>query len=235
MDRAGDAARIVVEDSGTGISPELLPHVFERFRQAECPTRRAHGGLGLGLSIVHHLVELHRGTVKAESPGVGRGAVFTVTLPLISSAGWSAITLDRRKPRKLAPADPAALDGVRVLVVDDDLDACELLETALREAGAVVCAVTSAHAALAAVESFHPDLLLSDIGMPEEDGYTLIRRVRALESAQGGHVPAVALTAFASQVDREQALALGFDEHLAKPTSPSELSQTLARLLKRAA
>jgi signal transduction histidine kinase/CheY-like chemotaxis protein len=233
MEREGARVRIVVEDTGPGIPPELLPHVFERFRQAECPTRRAHGGLGLGLSIVHHLVDLHGGTVKAESPGDGRGAVFTVTLPLISVR--SAITLDRRMARSLAPSGSAALDGVRVLVVDDDPDARELLETALREAGASVRAVSSVQAALEALESFHPDLLLSDIGMPEEDGYALIRRLRARESAEGGHVPAVALTAFASQADREQALALGFEEHLTKPTSPCELSRTVARLLKRAA
>lgn len=234
MKRAGASAQIVVEDSGPGIAPELLPHVFERFRQAECSTRRAHGGLGLGLSIVHHLVELHGGAVTAESPGGGRGAVFTVTLPLVS-VGRSAITLERRRGRKLGYPGSASLDGARVLVVDDDPDACELLDTALQEAGATVRAVTSARAALEALESFHPDVLLSDIGMPEEDGYALIRRIRARESAEGGHVPAVALTAFASQSDREQALALGFEEHLAKPTSPSELSRTVARLLKRAA
>jgi CheY-like chemotaxis protein len=128
-----------------------------------------------------------------------------------------------------------ALDGIRVLVVDDDLDACELLETALRESGAEVHAVHSVRSALAELATFHPDLLLSDIGMPEEDGYALIRQVRELESASGGHVAAVALTAFASQSDREQALALGFEEHLAKPTSPSELSRTVARLVRKAA
>ncbi|MFS8070962.1 MAG: response regulator, partial [Byssovorax sp.] len=130
---------------------------------------------------------------------------------------------------------PAALDGVRVLVVDDDRDAGELLEMTLRESGASVRAVHSVRAALEALESFHPDLLLSDIAMPEEDGYSLIRRVRAREAAEGDHVPAIALTAFASQADREQALALGFDEHLSKPTSPSELSRAVARLLRPAA
>jgi PAS domain S-box-containing protein len=234
IERRGTTARLVVEDTGAGISPEFLPYVFDRFRQAESATRRVHGGMGLGLAIVRHLVELHGGTVTAESPGEGRGARFTVMLPLISVVR-SAITLDRRRIKKGAPSAPVPLDGVRVLVVDDDLDACELLETALQETGASVRAVHSVRAALEELESFHPDLLLSDIGMPEEDGYSLIRQVRARESATGGHVPAVALTAFASQPDREQALALGFEEHLAKPTSPSELSRMVARLVKRAA
>ena len=233
IEREGISARIVVEDSGVGISPEFLPHVFERFRQEESTTRRAHGGLGLGLAIVRHLVELHGGSVAAESPGALGGATFTVILPLISVVR-SAITVDRRRLKRSGPSGPVPLDGVRVLVVDDDLDACELLETALHDSGAEVRAVHSVRAALAELSSFHPDLLLSDIGMPEEDGYALIRQVRARESTAGGHVPAVALTAFASQSDREQALALGFEEHLAKPTSPSELARTVARLVGRA-
>jgi PAS domain S-box-containing protein len=234
VERQGITARIIVKDDGLGISPEFLPQVFDRFRQAEGTTRRSHGGLGLGLAIVRHLVELHGGTVKAESPGEGRGATFTVTLPLISVVR-SAITLDRRQARKNAFKAPVTLDGVRVLVVDDDPDACELLEAALHDSGADVHTVQSARAALEELESFHPDLLLSDLGMPEEDGYALIRRVRARESTRGGHLPAVALSAFASQSDRAQALALGFEEHLAKPTSPSELATTVARLLGRAA
>jgi PAS domain S-box-containing protein len=234
IERRGISARVVVEDSGEGISPEFLPHVFDRFRQQESTTRRAHGGLGLGLAIVRHLVELHGGTVNAESLGLGRGATFTVTLPLVSVVR-SAITVNRRRIKGGAPTAPVTLDGIRVLVVDDDLDACELLETALRDSGAEVHAVHSVRSALAELATFHPDLLLSDIGMPEEDGYALIRQVRELESASGGHVAAVALTAFASQSDREQALALGFEEHLAKPTSPSELSRTVARLVRKAA
>jgi CheY-like chemotaxis protein len=136
---------------------------------------------------------------------------------------------------KRAPSAPVELRGVRILMVDDDPDACEMLKTALRKFGADVRAVHSVSAALEELESFRPNLLLSDIGMPEEDGYALIRRVRERESIDGGHMPAVALTAFASQADREQALALGFEEHLAKPTSPSELARTVARLLGRIA
>jgi PAS domain S-box-containing protein len=234
IDRRGIAARLSVTDSGAGISPEFLPYVFDRFRQAESTTQRAHGGLGLGLAIVRHLVELHGGAVTATSPGVGQGATFTVTLPLISVVR-SAITLDRRRGRWAPSRTPVALHGIRVLVVDDDLDACQLLETALQDSGASVRAVHSVRAALTELDSFHPDLLLSDIGMPEEDGYALIREVREREHTRGGHLPAVALTAFASQSDREEALALGFEEHLAKPTSPSELSRTVARLVGRAA
>ena len=231
LDRRGAAARLVIEDSGRGISAEFLPHVFERFRQADSTARRSHGGLGLGLSIVRHLVELHGGEVIAESPGEDRGATFTVTLPLLEGEKRT-LAPRSRKTARAAAGIPAALSGVRVLVVDDDHDACELLELGLRESGASVRAVHSVRDALEALESFRPDLLLSDIAMPEEDGYSLIRRIRARESAAGDHVPAIALTAFASQADREQALALGFDEHLAKPTSPSDLSRTVARLLR---
>ena len=231
--RDGPSARIIVEDSGIGIAPEFVSQVFDRFRQAESTTRRAHGGLGLGLSIVRHIVEMHGGAVKAESPGVGRGATFTVTLPLISSA-CHAVRSDRLKSKSRSTAAPVELNGVRVLVVDDDPDARELLESALHESGADVRAVPSVRAALVELPRFLPDLILSDIGMPEEDGYALIRQVRARERAEGGHVPAVALTAFASQADREQALALGFEEHLTKPTSPAELARTVARLVGKA-
>ncbi len=182
-------------------------------------------------SIVRHLVELHGGEVIAESPGEDRGATFTVTLPLLEGEKRT-LAPRSRKTGRAAAGIPAALTGVRVLVVDDDRDACELLELGLRESGASVRAVHSVRDALEALESFRPDLLLSDIAMPEEDGYSLIRRIRARESAAGDHVPAIALTAFASQADREQALALGFDEHLAKPTSPSDLSKTVAKLLR---
>jgi PAS domain S-box-containing protein len=228
------SARIVVEDSGRGISPEFLPQVFERFRQANGGGSRRLGGLGLGLAIVRHLVEEHGGTVTAASPGEGRGATFTVTLPLVSG-GPRAVTAERGRP---APRDPGAsvsLAGVRVLVVDDDPDACELLEVVLRERGAVVRAVHSAREALDELSSFRPNLLLSDIGMPDEDGYDLIRQVRARESAEGGHLPAVALTGFASSADGEQARALGFEAHLAKPASPGELTRMVAILVGRAA
>jgi PAS domain S-box-containing protein len=234
LEREGTTARIIVEDTGRGISPEFLPHVFDRFRQAESTTMRSQGGLGLGLAIVRHLVELHGGTVKAESLGENRGATFTVTLRLISGERRAVAAERRRTPRDGSSA-PVVLDGVRVLVVDDDRDTCELLETVLRGWGAYVRSVPSARAALDELASFSPHLLMSDIGMPEVDGYALIRNVRTRESAEGGHVPALALTAFASQADREQALASGFDAHIAKPASPGDLVTTVAGLVGRAA
>ncbi|MFS8070335.1 MAG: ATP-binding protein, partial [Byssovorax sp.] len=233
LEREGATVRIVVEDSGRGISPELLPHVFERFRQAESATKRSHGGLGLGLAIVRHLVEQHQGTVTAESQGEGRGSTFTVTLPVVRPL-VSAVTVEPRRAAKDASPGLVSLAGVRVLVVDDDPDARELLETALHESGADVHTAPSVSIAIEELSSFHPHLLLSDIGMPEEDGYGLIRRLRAREAAEGGHVPAIALTAFASQAEREQAIALGFDEHVTKPASPWELVRTVARLVGRA-
>jgi len=238
LERDGATVRIVVEDSGCGISPEFLPHVFDRFRQADSTTTRSHGGLGLGLSIVHHLVALHGGTVTAESAGENHGATFTVTLPLLVETNRIPAARSPRAPTSSAPTltpTPAlirmALDGVRVLMVDDDPDACELLTTVLLDAGAEVRAAHSTREALRELVSFSPHLLLSDIGMPGEDGYALLRQVRARESTEGGHVPAVALTAFASLADREEALSLGFEEHIAKPVSTAELIRTVATLV----
>ncbi len=224
-------ARIVVEDDGSGMAPDLVPHVFERFLQAESGTTRRQGGLGLGLSIVRHLVELHGGTVTAESPGEGRGSTFTVTLPLVDTEPLAVTPLRARARRGEAPV---ALDGVRILVVDDDPDARDLLNLMLCEAGATVHTVPSARAALDALGSFDPQLLLSDLAMPDEDGQALIREVRAREDPGTGHLPAVALTAFASYADREQALALGFDAYFAKPASLHDLTRMLACLVGRA-
>ena len=233
LERDGEAVKLTVEDSGRGISPEFLPHVFERFRQAESTTRRSHGGLGIGLSIVHHLVGLHGGTVTATSRGESQGATFAVTLPLAIAAPPSAAQRARMS-RPTPTSTDTALVGARVLVVDDDPDTCELLTMVLRDAGAEAKAVTSARDAWREIASFQPDLLVSDIGMPGDDGYALIRQVREREAAEGGHVPAVALTAFASRADREQALSLGFEEHIAKPVSPADLMRTAAKLLRRA-
>jgi CheY-like chemotaxis protein len=234
LKRERTAAMIQVEDTGCGISPELLPHVFDRFRQAASVTTRSHGGLGLGLTIVCHLVGLHGGTVKAESQGQGRGATFTVTLPLVS-AECSVVAVESRKIPWDGSSIPVVLDGVRVLLVDDEGDARELIEAVLRASGADVHATQSARGALVELEAFGPHVLLSDIGMPEEDGYTLIRKVRAHESTGSGHVQAVALTAFASQMDCEQAITSGFDAHIAKPASPGDLVRTVAMLVGRAA
>jgi PAS domain S-box-containing protein len=235
LERAGAAARITVADSGCGISPDLLPYVFDRFRQAEGCTTRRHGGLGLGLAIVRHLVEAHGGTVTAESPGEGRGATFTVTLPLANAEGRTARAERVEEAQSVRPASaPAsALEGVRVLVVDDDPDACDLLQAVLHTEGADVHAVGSARAALDHIAAFHPDVLLSDIGMPGEDGYSLIRRVRALKPEQGGTVPAVALTAYARAEDRMKAILAGFQHHVAKPVEPAELITMVASLAAR--
>jgi signal transduction histidine kinase/CheY-like chemotaxis protein len=226
--REGPVAKVVVEDSGCGISAAFLPHVFERFRQAESAYARPHGGLGLGLAIVFHIVALHGGTVRAKSPGEGLGATFTITLPLVGAA-----TAERGDASPARPEGRFAIEGVRVLVVDDDTDARELFEVALRASGAEVRSVGSAAAALVELDSFAAHLLVSDIGMPGEDGYALLRRLRAREPPGGAHLPAIALTAFAGPTDRAQAIDAGFEVHLAKPVTPSALVEEVAKLAGR--
>jgi signal transduction histidine kinase len=213
-----------VSDTGRGIPPAFLPHVFERFRQADGSSTRSAGGLGLGLAIVRHLVELHGGRVEAASDGDGAGAAFTVTLPLARDAqvatGASVAAADR------APN----LDGIRVLIVEDDDDTREGIALVLSEAGARVSAVGSASEALAALDASPADVMLCDIGLPGEDGYNLIRQVRALETTTGRSMPAAALTAYAQTRDRDRALEAGFQNHLAKPVNPPELLREVARL-----
>lgn len=226
-------AQIQVSDTGKGISAEFLPHVFEYFRQADSSTTRTQGGLGLGLAIVRHLVELHGGTVSASSSGVGQGATFTVTLPLkiertqLKDSEQVLLTVDSAQMLN----NPSVLEGKRVLVVDDDTDTRDFYMTVLEQCGASVTAAASVSDALEALKRQHPDVLVSDIGMPGEDGYTLIGKVRALESAGGRHLPAVALTAYAREVDRQQAIAAGFQEHLPKPVEPAELVAVVAHLV----
>ena len=238
LEQLDGRARIVVRDTGIGISPEALPHVFERFHQANSSNTREHGGLGLGLAIVRHLVESHGGSVYAESPGEGLGAVFTVELPLTAApepppapprpelfSEQSRLTADRE-----LFVDPRALEGVRVLLVEDEWDTREFLKTVLEGCGAMVTEAGSAAEAFAALESTKPDVLVSDIGMPGENGYELIRRVRALPAERGGRVPAAALTAYAGPKDRRRALLAGFHTHLAKPVEPDELLAVVASL-----
>jgi PAS domain S-box-containing protein len=244
VERLPAYVRIAVSDTGEGIGPEFLPHVFERFRQGDGSTTRRHGGLGLGLSIVRYLVEAHGGAVHAHSAGLGHGATFTVDLPLADPQAQTRFGEARgaESIARRAATDgggegdvPPALVGVRVLVVDDDGDALALLALLLENNGAEVLAVGTASAALEALGRFRPDVIVSDIGMPGGDGFELLKRVRALDRSRGGAVPALALTAYASEVDRERALAAGFHQHLAKPADPQELIASIAALAGRAA
>jgi signal transduction histidine kinase len=224
--RGAATVDIVVADTGAGIPADVLPHVFERFRQADSTSTRAHGGLGLGLAIVRHLVELHGGRVVAESPGENRGATFRVTLPVESAT--TAPTAETRVP--LRAAGVVRLDGRRVLVVDDDRDTLEMLCALLAQAGADVRAAGSVREALDTFAAWRPDVLVTDIGMPGEDGHALIRTLRERERAGDGALPAIALTAYARPEDRAAALAAGFDVHVAKPIDPSALLALLAHL-----
>ena len=239
LTRADAHLEVCVTDDGEGISPEFLPHVFDRFRQADSTTTRRHGGLGLGLSIVKQLVELHGGTIRATSPGVGQGATFTVTLPRTPVRQEPEPDGEPRHARADVDASAsheacAALAGVRVLVVDDEPDARALVERLLSDCEAAVMTAASASEALGVMRRERPDIMVSDIGMPGEDGYSLIRKVRALEPAEGGDVLAVALTAYARSEDRTRAMEAGFQTHVAKPVEPAELVAVVAALARRA-
>jgi PAS domain S-box-containing protein len=233
--RAGSEAVLTVSDTGRGMSPGLLPRVFDRFRQGESGTMRSHGGLGLGLSITRQIVELHGGTIRADSSGEGRGATFTVALPL--EALQAARPRRAAAPARLNGPDRAAaarrLENVDVLVVDDDAETREVLKIALGFEGARVTTAPSVVDAVAAIERRWPDVLVSDIGMPGEDGYDLIRRVRRLEAVQGRHLPAIALTAYAAAEDRSRTLHAGYDRHVAKPVEAAAVAPLIASLLPR--
>ncbi len=230
-------ARLVVRDTGRGIDPEVLPRLFEPFRQAEEPATRRHAGLGLGLAIVRHLVELHGGTVTAASEGKGRGATFTVELPLATSASPPPRTPPQAQPalaggEGLEPSE-TLLAGLRVLVVDDERDARDLLTAVLQQHGAEATAAASAREALEAIAQAPPDVLVADIAMPDEDGYLLLEQVRALPPERGGRIPAIAVTAYARAEDTRRALAAGFQVHLAKPLDPAVLALTVAQVAGR--
>ncbi|MBA3547303.1 MAG: response regulator [Nannocystis sp.] len=228
--RQDASLEITVADTGVGIATDFQPHVFERFRQANGATTRSHGGLGLGLSIVRQLVELHGGTVSVCSEGVGRGASFTVRLPLGQDDASSASPALPQSTDSKAITCPPELHGLRVLVVDDEVDTREMLRALLEQCGAQVVLADSAAEALRLFTSRPPDLLLSDIGMPGEDGYSLIARLRTLPPESGGKVAAVALTAYARTEDRTRALLAGFNNHVAKPVEPLELLAVVASL-----
>jgi PAS domain S-box-containing protein len=218
-----------IADNGQGIRADFLPHVFERFRQADSSTTRAHGGLGLGLAIVRHLVEIHGGSVHANSEGEGRGATFTVTLPLLSSDGLIAADAPKTSSDQLQTQPE--LNGVHVLLVDDDAGTRELISAALNERQARVTAVASAQEALSEIKRARPDVLVSDIAMPVQDGYQLIEEIRALELGQAKTLPAVAITAYAREEDRRRALAAGYQSYLPKPIEPAELIAVVAELM----
>jgi signal transduction histidine kinase/ActR/RegA family two-component response regulator len=233
--RADSHVVIEVSDDGAGIRPEFLPYVFDRFRQADMSSTRRHGGLGLGLSIVRNLVELHGGVISAESAGDGQGSTFTVKLPLAGSRESRACA-ERERPEPAAErraACPDRLDGVRVLVVDDEPDTREMLRVMLGQCGAEVTEASSAREALELFERASPDVVVSDIGMPGEDGYELMRKVRALPAGGGERVPAVALTAYARTEDRLQALRAGYQMHVPKPVEMAELTAVIVSLVGR--
>lgn len=233
VQKAGDSVEVSVRDDGQGIDPEFLPFVFERFRQADASTTRAHGGLGLGLAIVRHLVELHGGTVRAESAGQNRGATFTVRLPNASSRSQAPGVLSSAQARRSAPTRAAELAGLRVVVLDDELDARDLTAAMLTQWKVRVWTADNVADALRLVQAERPDIVLSDIGMPENDGYVFIQRLRGLPAAEGGNTKAVALTAYARSEDRTRVLEAGFDQHVPKPVDPTELRAVLSRLNTR--
>ena len=231
LERGGGQLSVSIADDGKGIEPEFLPYVFDRFKQADGSTTRRHGGLGLGLAIVRHIVELHGGHVQAASPGPGQGSTFTIWLPVRATIAPSEPppSTAARPEASSAPTAPPELAGVHVLVVDDERDARELLELVLTRSGARVSTAGSVSSALTLLESATPDVIVSDVGMPEEDGYSFMRRVRQL-AGPAATIPAIALTAYTRRDDERQALAMGFSMHLGKPVDPDELT-ALVRLL----
>lgn len=235
LERARSHIEILVSDTGEGIQPEFLPQVFDRFSQADSSFRRRHGGLGLGLAIVRHLVELHGGEVSASSPGLGQGATFTVRLPLTVMHRTAPVPElpEISVQSRTAVEGLQRLDGVRVLVVDDEAEARLLLATILTQNGAEARTAGSMLEAISSLDTWAPDVLVSDIGMPNGDGYDLIRRVRQLNAATGRWLPAVALTAYAHTEDRMRALAAGFQMHVTKPVEPRELLRVIASLTGR--
>ncbi|MFN6484425.1 MULTISPECIES: ATP-binding protein [unclassified Nostoc] len=227
LEQVNSNAKITVSDTGKGISPDFLPYIFERFRQADSTTTRTDSGLGLGLAIVYHLVEMHSGTVYAVSEGEGKGATFTVLLPLVEPQPEQLIKESGLKVDRLS-----VLDSLQILVVDDNADTRELVTFILKQSGAQVTAVSSVSEALETLVRLKPDVIVSDIGMPDEDGYSLIRQVRMQETEQKEKIPAVALTAFARDEERSLALQAGFQVHVSKPIEPEELVRVVANLTK---
>jgi signal transduction histidine kinase/ActR/RegA family two-component response regulator len=229
VERVNSHVEITVHDSGVGISEDFLPHLFERFRQADSSTTRKFGGLGLGLSIVKQLIELHGGSVKAESAGEGRGSTFIVSLPLraVRPSSPSPREHPSTEVHSSARLPAISLQGLKVLVIDDEADARELVQSVLADAGAETFVAASAQEGFRVLQVVRPDVIISDIGMPERDGYQFIKDVRGLHASQGGRTPAVALTAFARSEDRTRAMLAGYQVHISKPIEPEELVATI--------
>jgi signal transduction histidine kinase len=232
----GSQVVLVVRDTGRGIDPAFLPFVFERFKQADSSITRRVGGLGLGLALVRHIVELHGGRVAATSDGLGRGATFRVTLPIravVPLAAEAALPARPSRPDSGAPPAlaPVSLGGVRVLIVDDEPDARDLVAAVVAQCGAEIETASSAAEGFAAFTRFRPDVVVSDIGMPVEDGFSFIRRIRALPTAEGGRIPALALTAFSRESDRTKAISAGFTTHIGKPVDPDTLASAVGNLV----
>ena len=238
LERIDSQAQVTVSDTGEGINPEFLPYVFERFKQADGSTTRRHGGLGLGLAIARHLVEMHGGTIEAQSAGAGQGASFIIRLPLIARQTTERVltieTEDGRQAVNAMKGNKVNLSGLRVFVVDDERDTREMLKVALEQSGADVMTAASAREAFEAMPGFKPDVLVCDIGMPEEDGYSLIRKIRQLEAEQGRNTPAIALTGYVRVEDRIKALEAGFQMFVPKPVETDELAALIASLVGRA-
>ena len=235
LTRSDSHAELTVSDTGEGIAPEVLPYIFDRFRQGDAGTSRRHGGLGIGLALARYLVDLHGGGIRADSPGVGLGATFTVTLPI----PLAQPALSAPEPPPQADAPPGGVDGtvslrgIKILVVDDDEDGLEVARMILTAAGAEVSAHRVTGAALAALESSWPDVLIADIEMPGEDGFALLKKARAMARTRNRRLPALALTAYGRAEDRVRILAAGFNLHLAKPVDSSELCMSVASLAGR--
>jgi len=235
LERVNSHVELSVSDSGQGIDPEFLPHVFERFSQADASATKRHTGLGLGLAIVKNLTELHGGSVRAKSAGLGQGSTFIVSLPISVVRSLNGDERGQHPGTEIETAFISSpdLDGINVMVVDDDLDALELVKRVLEGCKARVTGCSSAAQCLEILPTSRPDVLITDIGMPHEDGYSLVRALRALPREKGGQTPAVALTAFARSEDRRRAMLCGFDMHVSKPVEPGELVAVVARMARR--
>jgi CheY-like chemotaxis protein len=235
LERVDAEVRVTVRDTGRGIAPDFLPQVFDLFRQADSSSARRQGGLGLGLALARQLVEMHGGAIKADSPGEGQGSIFTITLPARLGERITSEMQAVEIKRTLDASGKPDLGGLRVLVVDDEADARDLLAIRLQQYGADVITASSVEAAIdwLTQEGSRPDLIVSDIAMPGEDGYSLMRRVRALDPEQGGRIPAIAVTAYSRPKDRVQALAAGFQMHVAKPVNASELAHAITSIVGR--